>query len=360
MQWSRLSDHVGRKPVLLFGLAGTLLSTLLFGLSRTFWTLVVSRCLCGLLNGNSGVMKSAVGELTDASNRAQASSLMGMVWAAGSTLGPLIGGSLSRPHERFPSVFTGQFWMGHPYFLPCVAVASFIGFVFTATLFFLKETAPRHRKYAASSHMRTIERPVALRGLLVYPVLISVSNYMSLAFLDIMLGALLPLFFAMPIEIGGLGFEPSTIGYIMGMYGLGNGIFQVLFFARIVRRFGTRSVLIGGMMNFIPICILFLVMSAIAQHFGVNIVVWSIIALMMPLMSSTGMAHGCVFMYVTASSPNKQSLGATNGLAQTSVSLARAFVYLVMLIISCLAVLLAARLPEKVWEEKEGNETEHS
>jgi MFS family permease len=41
LQWSRLSDHIGRKPVLLLGLAGTVVSTVLFGLSRSLWALVL-------------------------------------------------------------------------------------------------------------------------------------------------------------------------------------------------------------------------------------------------------------------------------------------------------------------------------
>ena len=75
--WSRLSDRIGRKPVLLIGMLGLIISMLCFGLSRTFITLVIryvvslacllaytastklilcvdSRCLCGLLNGNIG------------------------------------------------------------------------------------------------------------------------------------------------------------------------------------------------------------------------------------------------------------------------------------------------------------------
>lgn len=42
-QWSRASDHIGRKPILLIGLAGSMISMLLFGLSKTFWALVI-RC----------------------------------------------------------------------------------------------------------------------------------------------------------------------------------------------------------------------------------------------------------------------------------------------------------------------------
>ena len=41
LQWSRMSDHVGRKPVLMIGLFGTMLSMLFFGLSRSFSALVI-------------------------------------------------------------------------------------------------------------------------------------------------------------------------------------------------------------------------------------------------------------------------------------------------------------------------------
>jgi MFS family permease len=39
LQWSRLSDSIGRKPILLGGILGLMIATVLFGLSRSFWTL---------------------------------------------------------------------------------------------------------------------------------------------------------------------------------------------------------------------------------------------------------------------------------------------------------------------------------
>ena len=88
---------------------------------------------------------------------------------------------------------------------------------------------------------------------------------------------------------------------------------------------------------------------------------------------------GVIFMFITASAPNKRSLGATNGLSQMTVSIARAIgpalstslfsfsvennifggfgVYVVFSILSVLALRLATRLPSKMWEQ---HELEHS
>lgn len=49
--WGRLSDKIGRKPVLLTGLAGTALSMLLFGFASNLPVALLARALGGLLNG---------------------------------------------------------------------------------------------------------------------------------------------------------------------------------------------------------------------------------------------------------------------------------------------------------------------
>ena len=50
--WARLSDRIGRKPVLLTGLAGTALSVLIFGFSPSLTVAIIARALGGLLNGS--------------------------------------------------------------------------------------------------------------------------------------------------------------------------------------------------------------------------------------------------------------------------------------------------------------------
>ncbi|KAL0564566.1 hypothetical protein V5O48_017479 [Marasmius crinis-equi] len=387
LQWSRASDRVGRKPILLIGLLGSAVSMLCFGLSRTFWSLVLSRCLTGLLNGNIGVMKSAMGDVTDQSNRAEGLSLVAVVWCIGATLGPLLGGTLARPQDRFPNVFKGRFWRDFPYFMPCLAVSSFFLFVILISIVFLKESAPsKRRSRTAPGNPEEVASEAGvdgkhndslpLRELLVFPVVISVSNYVCLAFLNIAFNALLPLFLAMPIEIGGLGLPPAAIGYIMGGYGAATGIFQFFFFAKITRRLGERRVFLNGITTFvflfglIPLCSVFAKNSG-----GMNAWSWGIVVVIVVLAVIMDMCYGAIFIFVTSSAPNKNSLGATNGLSQTVVSIARAIgpamatslfslsveekilsgygVYALFCVLSVGGVVLAAQLPQKIWDDPE-------
>ncbi|KAK2462968.1 hypothetical protein APHAL10511_005020 [Amanita phalloides] len=399
LQWGRISDRIGRKPVLLVGLFGAALSMLFFGLSRSFMTLVISRCLCGILNGNIGeqnssigttptpateiiigVMKSAMGELLDPTNRAEGLALLPIIWSVGATIAPVVGGGLARPHDRFPKYFTSDFWKEYPYFLSCLGAASFIIVSFLTGLFFFEETSPRHRKlsYSTSSSATVTptdkcDRPLPLRELLTYPVVLSVLNYVTLAFIEIMFIALLPLFMAMPIELGGLGFTPMVIGYVLGAAGAYTAIFQLLFFARLIRRFGERKLFAAGMLTFCINSIMFPLTSIIARRTGVTWTVSCLLALSLSLYPIKDMCYSCIFIYITASSPNKNSLGTTNGISQTTVSIARAIgpalatslfsfsvdknildgyaVYAILFVLSCLALLPALRLPAKPWDD---------
>ncbi|KAG6330572.1 hypothetical protein ID866_8516 [Astraeus odoratus] len=394
-QWSCISDQVGRKPVLLIGIFGLSLSILCFGLSKTFTGLVISRCITGALNGNIGVMKSMLGELTDASNMAQGFALMPIMWSLGSALGPLIGGTLSRPQDHLPHLFSARFWADYPYFLPCAVASLFAVLVFLTILFFLKETlpklpsekmpasvdpeaTPRYDAINDSTVHRTLscttqtDAPVPIRLLLTPERILYIANYGVLAVTDICMFVLLPLFLSTPIEFGGLERTPATIGLWMSGYGIANGLFQASFFPPLVTRFGKRTLFRVSYACFIPIFAIFPIASMLARTWGVGWMVWGVMLCQLGLAVMTDMAFSSILMYVTASAPNRRSLGAINGLAQTTASIVRAIgpasatslfayslqhnlmggyaVYAVAIAFAALATRLGKALPEEVGE----------
>ena len=91
LQWGRASDRLGRKPIMMAGLLGLTLSMLGFGLAKTYWALILARCAEGALNGNIGVTKSMMAEITDETNRDRGFAFMPMIWNLGSTLGYVVG-----------------------------------------------------------------------------------------------------------------------------------------------------------------------------------------------------------------------------------------------------------------------------
>jgi len=138
--WGWLSDKFGRKQVLLVGLFGNAVCMISFGFAKTYKVALISRIFSGALNGNLGVVKSSIAEVTDETNSARAFGLFNITWAMGSLLGPVLGGFLANPATSMPFIFKScTFLVSYPYFLPpfVSSLVSLCGFVFS--LFFLPE-----------------------------------------------------------------------------------------------------------------------------------------------------------------------------------------------------------------------------
>ena len=101
--WGRVSDRVGRKPVLVLSLFGTAVGSLLTGLAGSLWLLFAARILDGISGASVSVAQAAVTDLAPPSQRPRLLGLLGAAFGLGFVAGPAIGAlaALGGPHVPF-------------------------------------------------------------------------------------------------------------------------------------------------------------------------------------------------------------------------------------------------------------------
>ncbi|KAJ3550357.1 hypothetical protein NM208_g28 [Fusarium decemcellulare] len=142
MGWGVLSDHVGRKPVVLFGLVGVALSSLIFGLAERYWVALLARFIGGALNGNVSVMQTMVAEMVkNPEHEPKAYAVQPFVWTLGGIIGSAMGGFLAQPAIFYPSLFSADGLFGrYPYLLPNLVSVIVVVLAVIQGIFFLEET----------------------------------------------------------------------------------------------------------------------------------------------------------------------------------------------------------------------------
>ncbi len=216
--WGRLSDRIGRRPVILVTIAGTSACLLLLGLSDSITWLFVARIAGGIFAANIGVASAYITDLSEPEERTRWMGLIGASFAVGFTLGPVIGGPLSLLGYGAPMLFAS-------------ALAA-VNFVFAASV--LREP-PQHREEESKAgwvellrNNSTLRRLVAIN--FVFTFAVCQLESMFVYFMK-----------------GRFDYEPWDIAAIMFlmalvMMGIQGGGIQPL-----ARRFGERQLLLAGM-----------------------------------------------------------------------------------------------------------------
>ncbi|MBK5260905.1 MAG: MFS transporter [Thermoanaerobaculia bacterium] len=93
--WGRLSDRIGRRPVLLISLAASCAGYLLFAFSRSLTVLFLSRIIAGAGGANIGTAQAYISDVTSPQDRARGMGLIGAAFGLGFILGPPLSGILS-------------------------------------------------------------------------------------------------------------------------------------------------------------------------------------------------------------------------------------------------------------------------
>ncbi|HUO04063.1 MAG TPA: MFS transporter [Candidatus Binataceae bacterium] len=109
----RISDRVGRKPVIMLGLLGSSAGYAIYGFAGSFVALLASRALHGACAGTISTAQAYVADTTDDKNRARGMGMIGAAFGLGFVLGPALGGLLGQWGLRTPVFFAAGLTLGN-------------------------------------------------------------------------------------------------------------------------------------------------------------------------------------------------------------------------------------------------------
>ncbi|MCX6137281.1 MAG: MFS transporter [Ignavibacteriales bacterium] len=193
----RLSDKIGRRPVLLISQIGTLAGFLLLGTANSLWMIFLSRFVDGISGANISTAQAVISDVTSEKNRTKGMGLIGAAFGIGFIIGPVI-------------AFAGLFFSGDNYHVPAFIAAAFSFCSIILTTVMLDETHPKD--HTSSAGHRTM--------------------FSARQFVDALkkpqIGFLLALLFLQQIAFGGMEQFLSifTLG-ILGVYASINAIIFV-------------------------------------------------------------------------------------------------------------------------------------
>jgi DHA1 family tetracycline resistance protein-like MFS transporter len=104
----RMSDHMGRKPLLIVSQFGTLIGFLILAFAGSLWMVFLSRIIDGLTAGNLSLAQAYIADVTTAENRAKSFGVIGIAFGIGFLIGPGISGYLAQFGYVYP-IFAAAF-----------------------------------------------------------------------------------------------------------------------------------------------------------------------------------------------------------------------------------------------------------
>lgn len=247
--WGRLSDRIGRKPVLLIGIAGFAFAFFLQGIAQSLLWFIAARSLAGVLS--SAALPTAmayVADTTTAENRARGVGMMGAAMGLGMIFGPLLGGLLAHANPALPAGITALLQtttdpatgetinLSLPFFvsgLLALAALPLIAFLLPESLAVDQRATQTPAEGNRFAHLLD-----GLRG----PSGFLYALAFLLAFALANMEAVLALYGAARFGMG-----PAQVGFIMGGMGILSVIQQGAVIGPLTRKVGEERVVQGGL-----------------------------------------------------------------------------------------------------------------
>jgi MFS transporter, DHA1 family, tetracycline resistance protein len=226
--WGRLSDRVGRRPVLLVSLTASALAYLWLGGATALWMLFAARAFAGACAGNIAAAQAYVADVTQPEERARGMGLIGAAFGLGFMIGPALGGLLAGNDPVAADLET-----------PAWVAAGLSALALLGVALLLPESLPADRRDGApptgrvGAVLNVLRRPVLSRLIVVnFLVILAFAGMQSVFAI-----------WAMPQ----LGWGPGQVGYVFAYVGLVSAVLQGGMIGRLTRYFGEERLLLSGL-----------------------------------------------------------------------------------------------------------------
>ena len=229
----RMSDRMGRKPLLIVSQIGTFIGYLILAAANSLWLVFLSRIIDGLTAGNLSLAQAYIADVTTAENRAKSFGVIGVAFGVGFMIGPAISGYLAQ--------------FGYTYPILAAAAMSFTSIVCTSTL--LPKTEPQTGQDNAGpagrrlgvldwkSYVQYLTRPKLGRLL---------WQFFFFAFSFSLFTSGFALYAERRFTLHGQPWTVREVGYVFFYVGFLGAILQGGMIGRLVKMFGERKLVWSG------------------------------------------------------------------------------------------------------------------
>lgn len=286
----KISDRIGRRPIILISLLLTSASYIMFSFADSFLLLFLSRLLAGFGGSNIGVAQAYIADITTKEERSKGMGLIGAAFGLGFVFGPFIGGLLSKYGYDIAGFGAAAF--------------SFMAFLFALT------SLPESNKEQTSSKK--------------FEIKLFDLEFIKRVFTKPAVGTLILLFFIIVFSMANIygtfsligykvyHFTDQQIGYLFGFIGIVGAVVQGWLVNYFSKKFEDRNLILSGSI----LMALGLTLIPYGQNFIGVAIIGSVLSV------GTGILQPTILSMISKYSPDKEQ-GGILGLNQSSASFAR-------------------------------------
>jgi DHA1 family tetracycline resistance protein-like MFS transporter len=232
----KISDRLGRRPVLLICVLGSAIGYFIFGFAGALWVLFLSRLLAGITGGNISTASAYIIDESRPEERTKNFTLLGMAYGVGFILGPALGGALGQSNLNAPLYAAGVVSLAST---ALITTPRHLGMAFI-----LPESLPKERRAHTRMTLKdfnpfaSIAQMAFKPGLALILLVVALFNF-SFDGVNSVTGVFIKDKFAA---------ASLTLGLLFVVVGIATAFVQAVLLERLVPRFGKKRMALVGLL----------------------------------------------------------------------------------------------------------------